>query len=106
MKKIITVLLGAVMALGTVSFSFAGGSGGEQQDQGGGQTQDGVNAGRKGGKGKRGKGKHGKGKHKRNRDGGTQTPTAPAPAPQPYVEPVQNYPIFDPGPPITGKYFA
>ena len=23
-----------------------------------------------------------------------------------YIEPVQNYPIFDPGPPITGKYFA
>ena len=81
MKKVITVLLGAVMALGTVSLSFAGGGAGdEQQDQGGGQTQDGAKQGETGGKGKRGKGKRGKGK--RNTDGAAQTPTTPA-TPQP-----------------------
>ena len=82
MKKIATVLLGAVMALGTVSLSFAGGGAGddEQQDQGGGQTQDGAKQGKKGGKGERGKGKRGKGK--RNKNGAAQTPTTPA-TPQP-----------------------
>ncbi len=79
MKKFITVLLGAVLALGTVSLSLVGG--GEQQEQGGVQTQEGAKAGKKGGgKGKRGKGKRGKGR--RNRDGAAQTPSAPA-IPQP-----------------------
>ena len=78
MKKFITVLIGVSLALGAVSLSFAGGVAGEQQEQGGGgQTQEGVQAGKKG---KRGKGKRGKGK--RNRDSAAQTPGAPA-TPQP-----------------------
>jgi len=72
MKRLITVVLGLAMALGTVTLSLAG----EQQDQGASETS---RKARKGGKrkGKRGK----KGKGMRNRNGGGQTPGA-APATQ------------------------
>jgi hypothetical protein len=72
-KKLITVLLGLAMALGTVTLSLAG----EQQDQG---AIAGSKKARKGGKrkGKRGK----KGKGMRNRNGGGQTPGG-APTTQP-----------------------
>lgn len=82
MKKLLTVLIGVSLALGTVTLSLAG-----EQDPNGqqpGATQDdGARKARKGkGKGKHRKGK-GKGKRHKNPDGTQQTPPAATPPAQP-----------------------
>jgi hypothetical protein len=79
MKKLLTILIGVSLALGTVTLTLAG----EQDPNGqpGATQEDGAKKARKGKrKGKRGKG--GKGKRHKNPDG-TQTPPAATPPAQP-----------------------
>ena len=81
MKKLLTVLIGVSLALGTVTLSLAG-----EQDPNGQPSateDDGAKKARRGkGKGKHRKGK-GKGKRQKNPDGTQQTPSAATPPAQP-----------------------
>ena len=79
MKKLLTVLIGVSLALGTVTLSLAG----EQDPNGqpGATQEDGARKARKG-KGK-GKNRKGKGKRHKNPDGTPPTPPAATPPAQP-----------------------